>query len=161
LSLVSYLDKIDRSIINLLRKNPDITYTEIADKVGRSQPAIGKRIKKLEDNGILSYQAGSSIRNSDFIFAKVDILTNRPKKVLKIARKCPFMPVAFKLTGENNISIIAYGHSLKFLANLTDFHFKEEIKSKKFQVILDSNEDIVLPIDLNFLNCEYVRKNNL
>jgi DNA-binding Lrp family transcriptional regulator len=44
----SSLDKIDKHIIDLLRKDPEITHSKIADIIGRNQPAIGNRIKKLE-----------------------------------------------------------------------------------------------------------------
>ncbi|TFF84212.1 MAG: Lrp/AsnC family transcriptional regulator [Promethearchaeota archaeon] len=160
LNLSSSLDKIDKNIIDLFRRNPEITHSEIADKVGRSQPAIGKRIKKLEKKGLLSYQVGSNVKEFDFIFVKVEIRSKDPEKVLDIAEKCPFMPIAFKLTGENNINIIAYGYNLKFVSDLLTYHFKEEkhVKSMKFEIILDINEDLVLPIDLNIQKCEFFER---
>ncbi len=157
-SSISYLDKIDKNIISIIQNNPEITYTEIADKVGRSQPAIGKRIKKLENKGILSYQAGLSIKNSDFMYILLKIRTSNPERILRIAKKCPYMPVAFKITGKNNINIIVYGPDLKFLNKLINRHFKgdKKVNSIKFDVILDINENIVLPIDFSFQKCEYI-----
>ena len=52
------LDNIDKSIIALLQENPAITHSDIAKKLNRSQPAIGARIKKLNDKGILDTQIG-------------------------------------------------------------------------------------------------------
>lgn len=163
MSSKSSIDKIDRYILDLLRYDPEITHSAIADKVGRSQPAIGKRIKKLEKKGLLSYQVGPSVKDFGYVFIKIDIQTKDPEKILKIAKKCPFMPIAFKLTGENNINIIAYGYDLKFLSNLLSDHFKneEEVKSIKYEVILNANEDLVLPIDLNIHNCEYLKNNKV
>jgi len=157
------LDRIDKNIIDLLRCNPEITHSEIADKVGRSQPAIGKRIKKLEKKGLLSYQVGLNVKDFDFIFVKVEIQTKDPDKVLKVAKRCPFMPIAFKLTGKNNVNIIAYGYNLKFISYLLSYHFKEEkdVKSIKFEIIIDINEDLVLPINLNIQNCEFLDKKYL
>ena len=156
----STLDKIDKNIIELFRRDPEITHSEIAEKVGRSQPAIGKRIKKLENMGLLSYQVGPNLKNFDLIFVKATIQTKDPDKTFDIAKKCPFMPIAFKLTGEDNISIIAYGYNLKFVSDLLSYHFKDEkeVKSISFEIILDINEDLILPIDFNGQNCEFFAK---
>ncbi|MEJ2248602.1 MAG: winged helix-turn-helix transcriptional regulator [Candidatus Lokiarchaeota archaeon] len=52
------LDEIDRKIIKIIEENPNITHTEIAERVDRSQPTVGLRIKHLEEKGILNFQAG-------------------------------------------------------------------------------------------------------
>ena len=41
------IDEVDKSIIELIQKEPTLTHTEIAKKVNRSQPTIGTRIRKL------------------------------------------------------------------------------------------------------------------
>ena len=42
------LDDVDRQIITLVQEDPHITHTQIAEKINRSQPTVGMRIKKLE-----------------------------------------------------------------------------------------------------------------
>jgi hypothetical protein len=73
------------------------------------------------------------VKKFDNIFLKVEINTKDTDKVMKIAKKCPFMTIAFKLTVKNNLNIIVYGHNLKFLSNLLSYHFKDikEVKSIK------------------------------
>jgi Lrp/AsnC family transcriptional regulator len=47
------LDKIDRKIINYLQRQPTLTVGEIAERVGLSQTPCWRRIKRLEENGII------------------------------------------------------------------------------------------------------------
>ena len=49
------IDNIDKRIIETLQKNPSITHSQIAKNLERSQPAIGARIKKLSEKGILEW----------------------------------------------------------------------------------------------------------
>ncbi|MCE4614706.1 MAG: Lrp/AsnC family transcriptional regulator [Desulfurococcales archaeon] len=46
-------DEKDKIIINMLRENSRISYSEIARKLGISEVAVMKRVKKLESNGII------------------------------------------------------------------------------------------------------------
>lgn len=52
------MDKIDRSILNLLQKNGKITIKEIAERLNLTTTPIFERVKKLEKEGyIKSYKA--------------------------------------------------------------------------------------------------------
>ena len=42
----------------MLQDDPSITHSQIAKELSRSQPAIGARIKKLTEHGILATQIG-------------------------------------------------------------------------------------------------------
>ena len=46
------LDDVDIKIISLVQEDPNLTHTQIAEKIDRSQPTVGMRIKKLEKSGI-------------------------------------------------------------------------------------------------------------
>ncbi|MFX1365679.1 MAG: Lrp/AsnC family transcriptional regulator [Promethearchaeota archaeon] len=146
------IDDIDCKIMELIQKEPNLTHTEIAGFVNRSQPTIGMRVKKLEKLGILKYQAGINIKVADLQFARVDILSRNPRKIFKIVRRCPFMLTAFRLSGNNNISIIIAGLSLKDLDHVVNHHLRgnPEISNVHMDIIEDVADDFVLPIDLNF-----------
>ncbi len=47
------IDEKDLKIIEMLRENGRIPYTEIAEKIGISDVAIIKRIRKLEEIGVI------------------------------------------------------------------------------------------------------------
>ncbi|WP_159653145.1 Lrp/AsnC family transcriptional regulator [Vibrio atypicus] len=48
------MDRIDRHILSLLQKDARQSTADIADKVGLSASPCARRIKKLEDDGIIS-----------------------------------------------------------------------------------------------------------
>jgi Lrp/AsnC family transcriptional regulator for asnA, asnC and gidA len=47
------LDEKDKIIIDMLRENSRVSYSEIARKLGISEVAVMKRVKKLETNGVI------------------------------------------------------------------------------------------------------------
>lgn len=47
------LDRIDRHILSLMQKNGRISNLELADKVGLSPTPCSRRVKRLEDSGLI------------------------------------------------------------------------------------------------------------
>ena len=99
-------DDIDRKIVEMVQSDPNVTHCEIAEKIHRSQPTVGLRIKKLEDLGVLEYQAGVNLKKSDIFFASVNIQTNFPDELVDLINECPHILFAFRLSGMNNFQII-------------------------------------------------------
>ena len=110
------LDDIDRRIITLVQEDPNLTHTQIAEKINRSQPTVGMRIKKLEKEGILQFQPGINFKRVDLFLASVELNTKRPNEILDMARFCPFMLNAFRLSGSHNICILFF-YSSRILNN--------------------------------------------
>ncbi|MCW8916755.1 MAG: Lrp/AsnC family transcriptional regulator [Magnetovibrio sp.] len=48
------IDELDRKILRLLQRDADISVEELGTQVGLSRNACWRRIKNLEDNGIIS-----------------------------------------------------------------------------------------------------------
>ena len=155
MSKVLKSDEIDKKIISLVQEHPNLTHTEIAKKVDRSQPTVGMRIRRLEDIGVLHFQAGMNLKAADMFFARVVIKTNNPTQIYEIARKCPFMLNAFRLSGEYDISIMLAGFKLDDIDKIVNYHFRKNPDAQKVsvEVITDVMLDFVIPIDLNFSNC--------
>lgn len=145
------IDDIDCMIMDLIQRQPNLTHAQIAEQVNRSQPTIGMRIKKLENLGVLKYQAGITIKNKDLCFARVDIQTNDPHAAFEMIKKCPFMLNAFRLSGTNNVSILVVGLNFHLLEQITNFHFRRNpaISKVSLEVIVDVAEDLVLALNFN------------
>ena len=47
------IDKIDRRILDVLQRDSSLSQREIADRVGLSQNALWRRLKRLETTGVL------------------------------------------------------------------------------------------------------------
>ncbi len=145
------MDEIDCRIMDLIQKEPSLTHTEIAHHVNRSQPTVGMRIKKLENLGVLKYQAGINIKVADLCFARVELQTKNPRKVIDTVKNCPFMLNAFRLSGDSNISILMIALTLKDLDYVVNRHFRNDLEvcDVHIDVISDVVNDFVLPVDLN------------
>jgi Lrp/AsnC family leucine-responsive transcriptional regulator len=149
------IDDIDKSIIKLIQKEPTLTHTEIAKKVNRSQPTIGMRIRKLENSGILKFQAGVNLKTMDLTLARVELQTLKPQEVLDIVKKCPYMLNAFRLSGSSNISILIVSNHISNLDKIVNQHFRSnpDVTSVQLDIITDVVNDFVLPFDFNFTKC--------
>ncbi|MFW9945482.1 MAG: Lrp/AsnC family transcriptional regulator [Candidatus Odinarchaeota archaeon] len=149
------IDEIDRNIIQLIQKEPTLTHTEIAKKVNRSQPTIGMRIRKLEELGILKFQAGVNFKTTDLILARAEIQTLNPSEIIKLVEKCPYMLNAFRLSGASNLSILMASPKLKDLDQIVNRHFRKNpaVLSVNINVITEIIEDFVLNFNFNFDKC--------
>lgn len=159
------MDQIDCQIMDLVQKEPHFTHAQIAEHVNRSQPTIGMRIKKLENLGVLKYQAGITLKNKDLCFARVDIQTDNPKESFEMVKKCPFMLNAMKLSGDLNLSIFVVGLNLIVLERIVNFHFRRNPAVTKVQMdlIVDVADDLVLPLTFNIehtKNCPICNENH-
>ncbi|MFX1375639.1 MAG: Lrp/AsnC family transcriptional regulator [Promethearchaeota archaeon] len=145
------IDQIDCRIMDLIQKAPSLTHTEIATYVNRSQPTVGMRIKKLENLGVLKYQAGINIKAADLCFARAEIQTKNPRSAIEIVKNCPFMLNAFRLSGNSNVSILLVALSFKDIDHIINCHFRNDpnVINVHIDIIADVVNDLVLPIDLN------------
>ncbi len=143
------LDDIDRKIITLVQEDPNLTHTQIAEKISRSQPTVGMRIKKLEKEGILQFQPGINFKKVDLFLATVELSTKRPTEILEMAKYCPFMLNAFRLSGTHNICILLSSSKLDKLDNIVNYHFRSDpdVTSVSMNMITEISKDFILPID--------------
>lgn len=149
------IDDIDRKIVEIIQSDPSVTHSKIAKKIHRSQPIVGIRIKKLEDIGVLEYQAGLNIRKSNIYFANVNIQTTFPNEISEIIKECPHMIYAFRLSGINNFQIFIASSKIQELDMITNYHFRNnpKIKFVSMEVVTGILNDLILPIDLKFRGC--------
>lgn len=66
------LDKLDKRILQELQKNGAITNLELADKIGLSPTPCARRVKQLEDSGIIDRQV--TLLNSSKLDLKLTAL---------------------------------------------------------------------------------------
>ena len=145
-----HLDQIDKNIITLLQNNANITHSDIAKSIGRSQPAVGSRIHRLQERGIISSQVGINFKNiSKIHLIKVELATKKPKDIYTMSEHCPFIINCMKLSGENNMMIFLASTSLKKIDHVVDHHFrnKDHISAIKMDIITDFAKDFILPLD--------------
>ncbi len=146
------LDEIDKQIISLVQEDPNLTHTQIAEHINRSQPTVGMRIKKLEKAGILQFQPGINFKKVDDLYlATVQVNTKTPDELIDMAKFCPFMLNAFRVSGEHNVCILLASSKLNKLDNIVNYHFRQnpDVSNVAMEVVIDIAKDFVLPIDFS------------
>ena len=150
----SILDDIDKKIVTFIQNDPSITYTKIAEKVNRSQPTIGMRIKKLEDQGIIKFQAGLDLKNCNL--AKVTFQTSDPIGVEETIKACPYLIHGYRVSGLKNFEIIIAYSNIKDLDKIVNYHFRNNntIKNVDIAIISEIINEFVVPFDLELKTCK-------
>ncbi len=156
MSEVLKMDEIDKKIIALVQDQPNLTHTQIAEKVNRSQPTVGMRIRRLEEQGVLQFQAGINLKAADMYFARVDLQTNNPDNIYDIVKKCPFLLNCFRLSGNINMSIMMAGFTIEDIERIVNIHLRSDpdVLKVTINLITDIMTDFVIPFDFNFSKCE-------
>ena len=154
-SQILSIDDVDRNIIQLVQEDPSLTHTQIAKKVNRSQPTVGMRIRKLEELGVLKFQAGLNLKNADLLLARVELDTLNPAVIEDLVRECPYMINGFRQSGEYNFSILLIGFQFQQLDKIVNNHFRNNpaVVRVVMNIVTNVVNDFVLPFDFNFNKC--------
>jgi DNA-binding Lrp family transcriptional regulator len=149
------LDEIDQRIIQLLQQNPDFTHSEIGEVINRSQPAVGIRVRKLQQAGILEHKSLLNYKSANLIYGKIEFTTKKPKEILQLVRKCPFMLNGFQTVGNKNMMVLLVGTTYGMLYKIIDFHFRNgtNIKDLNFEIISEIAKNLILPIEDGKCEC--------
>ncbi len=155
------IDDDDKKIIEMIEKNPDITHSDIAKEIEKSQPAVGARIIKLERKNLLSKQVGFNIRKVDIKVGIVYISTKDVDSIVEKIKNCPFINHSFKISGEFNLLCFIAAADLQIIERLVDLCFRKDpnVINVKTNVIIESIHDFVIPIDFQIENFELYSSN--
>ena len=145
------IDNDDKKIIELIEENPDITHREIAEEIGKSQPAVGARIIKLERKHLLNKQVGFNLKKANIKTALVFIATRDVEGIVEKIKKSELINYAFKISGKYNVLCFIAGKDLKTIERLVDLYFRDDpnVTGVETEVIIESIHDFVIPIFFN------------
>jgi DNA-binding Lrp family transcriptional regulator len=143
-----HFDEVDRKIITLLQENPDMTHNEIAGLIGRSQPTIGIRLRKLLKSGAFLIQPGVNFRAVELYMGRVNIQTKNPEKIFELAECCPFVLNCFSVSGDYNIVLLIVSTKLEYIDAIVNTHFRKSPHSNrvKVEIVLDIAKDFTIPV---------------
>ncbi|WP_054313401.1 Lrp/AsnC family transcriptional regulator [Mesorhizobium sp. 1M-11] len=106
------LDRIDRKLLNLLQQSSLQTFQQLADKVGISQPACHRRIRRLRDTGVIV--GDISIVNRVYavrkmaIWVEISLSSHQLQmfnELLDVLRASPQVSCCDVITGDTDILI--------------------------------------------------------
>lgn len=94
------MDITDKKIINLLKENSRMTYTDIGKRVNLTSPAVKNRMEILEHSQIEKYTI--ALKDNGSIQAIVLFKTNNCKKLIDYFNKNSDVKEYFRISGEYN-----------------------------------------------------------
>ncbi|MGL5414555.1 MAG: Lrp/AsnC family transcriptional regulator [Clostridium sp.] len=98
------IDKIDLNIINILENNSKLSFKEIGEKVHMTGQAVGFRINKLIDDGVIEKFTiktnKSKLGFSTIAFIKVYMNTANHQTILSIIKKYNEITEAFRISSD-------------------------------------------------------------
>ncbi len=122
------MDALDKKILEMLQNNARESFATIGKEVGLSAPAIGKRVRHMEDEGIIEGYALKVNHEKLGIETKAYItliMTQGPKATADAQEKLRAMPEVQscdRITGDHCLSILGYfknnKHLVSFLENI-------------------------------------------
>ena len=139
------IDNDDKKIIEMIEQNPNITHSDIAKEIDKSQPAVGARIIKLERKNLLTKQVGFNIKKVDIKVAIVYVSTKDVDTIVEKIKECPFINHAFKISGEFNLLCFISASDLQTIEKLVDLCFRRDpnVTNVKTNILIESIHDFV------------------
>jgi Lrp/AsnC family transcriptional regulator len=103
------VDEIDKNILRALMREPDLPMTELADRVSLSQTPCWRRVKRLEEQGVIKGRAllldPGALGLSVSVFAHVK-LKRQDEDALEAFEaailKCDSIVECFSMTGDSD-----------------------------------------------------------
>lgn len=112
-------DHKNLELLRLLQKNPRAPISQLARRVGMSNPAAKERIVRLEESGILAgYRLELSPKELGYhviAFVRIRPLPGHLSKIVELAQSIPEVTECHRITGEDCFILKVY---LKEISNL-------------------------------------------
>lgn len=98
------LDDIDRRILQAVEADPRIRLSELGRAVGLSAPAAADRLRRLEEQAVLSYRAHVDPRALGYTVSAIVRVSPQGRDLTvipQIAREVPEVTECYRITGED------------------------------------------------------------
>lgn len=116
------VDEADLKILEMLRRNSRVPYSEIARAIGMSEAAVRKRISALARRGVIrrftiDYELEEEVR------ALVLVKTGPPARTPEVAQRIrgvEGVELVYEVTGEHDIAVLVRGRGTGFINRCID-----------------------------------------
>ncbi len=121
------LDETDLSITKLLRQDPRMPYTKIADTLGISRVTVKHRMDKMLSKELLILSARTNIKNQGGKMAMLGLEVKSEadwEECMVKLNTLPWVLMGFKAMGKSNLRVLIYGETDEILErNIDDFRY--------------------------------------
>lgn len=118
------LDDVGWEILKALQENARISFTELGRRVGLSQPAVGERVRRLEDAGIITgYHAHVNLEKVGLpitAFVRISAVDVNCLEISNIAKSIPEVIECHRVTGGDSAIMKVVVSSVSHLETLLD-----------------------------------------
>jgi DNA-binding Lrp family transcriptional regulator len=141
------IDDIDKKIIKMLQAYPNISHKKIASKVGRTQPTVGVRTKRMENLGILQKTYGINFKKYNRILFIIRLNIKNIDLIHEIKKEIGVLNI-FKTIGEYNLIILYSPNTLDEGYNFIH-NFKKKIKGRiDYEIVSSILKDFIHPLKM-------------
>jgi DNA-binding Lrp family transcriptional regulator len=121
------LDDTDLSIIKVLRMDPRMSFTKIADTLAISRVTVKNRLDKMIEKDLIVLSARVNITNQGGKMAMLGLEVRDESlwdECLEKMNKLPWVLMGFRSIGKSNLRILIYGESDEILEkNIDEFRY--------------------------------------
>jgi len=118
------LDQIGCKILMELQANARLPLAELGRRVGLSTPAVGERVRRLEEAGIIiGYRAQVDHARLGYpilAFIRISVVGDFLSRVMKVSREVPEVLECHRVTGTDSFIIKAIAASIEDLEKVID-----------------------------------------
>ena len=125
------MDKLDKKILEMLKNNARESFANIGKEVGLSAPAIGKRVRQMEDEGIIEGYAlrvnheKLGIQTKAYITLVIHREFRGPNDPQKQIRAMEEVQSCDRITGDDCLCVLGYfrnnKHLISFLEKISKY----------------------------------------
>jgi DNA-binding Lrp family transcriptional regulator len=134
------LDTLDKKILEHLRKNSRLPYTEIAKIEGASESTIRNRIKQMINSGIITSFTVETSEEGAKALILISVTTSSPTyQIAEKISKMKGVAFTFETSGQYDISAVISGPDISSLNNrIDDVRNLDGISSTNSLIVLKS-----------------------
>ncbi|MGY5802186.1 Lrp/AsnC family transcriptional regulator [Rhizobium hainanense] len=137
------LDRTDKAILNLLQRDNKMSQRKIAELVNLSAPAVQRRIKRLEDTGVIQANVSivdpAKVGQPIILFAQVAMESERTD-LYEMAKRsfvaAPEVQQCYYVTGEADFMLVISVRSMSDYEALTRRLFFQNNNVKHFRTFV-------------------------
>ena len=157
------IDDLNRDILRLLRDNARMSFTEIGEKVGISRVAVMKRVKKLEEAGVLrGYKAVVYREGRVKMFMEITTVDENYEDLLEYLNRTGYVREMYVMTGTNRLHVTAVApevSELKYLTKMVRKTFAHCIKKIETHVVKEVLKDTFGGVEYDRAEREHNKRN--
>ncbi|MCV9997235.1 Lrp/AsnC family transcriptional regulator [Pararhizobium sp. YC-54] len=143
LTTVQPLDAYDRKILEILQKDNTTPQRQIGEAVNLSAPAVQRRIKRMEENGVIRANVAvvepASVGQSITIFVEVEVISETADRIEEAKRAfacAPEIQQCYYVTGEADFVLVIVVPSMADYEALTRRLFFGNNNVKRFRTFV-------------------------